>query len=155
LNDVAADDQGNIYISDSQKGQILKFSGGQWATWKSGNEFVQVNGLHYSDGKLYAGFSSDASLRSIDLKNGDIRTMASLDPGAVVDGIETDELGNVLVSDFNGKIYSISPGGQKTLLLDSTAPKHYCANFVYIPGKKMLVVPTLVDQRLIAFKIIP
>jgi len=144
--------KGNIYVSDGQRGQILKFSSGQFSTWKSGAELIQVNGLHYANGKLYAGFSSDASLRSIDLSSGEITTVAKLDPGAVVDGIETDEKGNILVSDFNGKVYSVSPEGQKTLLLDSTAPKHYCANFAYIPGKNLLIIPTLSDNRIIAFK---
>jgi sugar lactone lactonase YvrE len=152
LNDIAIDSEGNIYISDSQKGQILKFSGIEFSTWKSGNEFLQVNGLQYSNGKLYAGCSSDASLKSIDLKSGDIRTLAKLDPGAVVDGIETDEEGNVLVSDYNGKIYSIDPNGQKTLLLDSTAPEHFCANFAYIPERKLFIVPSLNDNRVIAYK---
>jgi len=152
MNDIAVDSEGNIYVSDGQRGQILKFSSGQFSTWKSGAELIQVNGLHYANGKLYAGFSSDASLRSIDMSSGEITTVAKLDPGAIVDGIETDERGNILVSDFNGKLYSVSPEGQKTLLLDLTAPKHYCANFAYIPGKNMLIIPTLSDNRVIAFK---
>jgi sugar lactone lactonase YvrE len=152
LNDIAVDGEGNIYISDGRSGQILKFSSGQFSTWKSGEELIQLNGLHYSNGKLYAGFSSDASLRSMDLSSGEMRTIAKLDPGAIVDGIETDEKGNILVSDYNGKIFSVSPEGQKSLLLDLTAPKHYCANFAYIPGKNLLIIPTLVDNRIIAFK---
>jgi len=152
LNDIAVDSEGNIYITDGRKGQILKFSSGQFSTWKSGEELIQVNGLHYSHGKLYVGFSSDASLRSIDLSSGEIKTIAKLDPGAVVDGIETDEKGNLLVSDFNGKVFSVTPEGQKSLLLDLTAPKHYCANFAYIPGKNLLIIPTLSDNRVIAFK---
>jgi len=152
LNDIAVDSKGNIYVSDGQRGQILKFSSGEFSIWKSGDEFIQVNGLHYSDGKLYAGFSSDASLRSIDLSSGEITTIAKLGPGAIVDGIETDKKGNILVSDFNGKIFSVSPEGQKYLLLDSTAPRQYCANFAYIPGKNLLIIPTLSDNRIIAFK---
>ena len=152
LNDIAVDSEGHIYISDSQRGQILKFNSGQVSTWKSGNEFAQVNGLHCSDGKLYAGFSSDASLREIDLKNGKIRTVTRLDPGAIVDGIETDEKGNILVSDFNGKVFSVSPEGKKTLLIDRTAPKHYCANFAFVPGKNLIVIPSLNDNRVTAYK---
>jgi len=152
LNDVAVDSEGNIYVSDGQRGQILKFSSGQFSIWKSGDEFIQVNGLHYSNRKLYAGFSSDASLRSIDLSSGEITTIAKLGSGAIVDGIETDEKGNILVSDFNGKVYSVSPEGQKSLLLDSTAPRQYCANFAYISGKNLLIIPTLSDNQVIAFK---
>ena len=153
LNDIAVDGEGHIYISDGQKSQILKFSGGQFSTWRSGAELAQINGLHYSAGILYAGFSSDASLRSIDLKSGEIRTVVKLDPGAVVDGIETDEKGNILVSDYNGKIFLVIPEGRKSLLLDSTAPKRYCANFAYVPEKNMLIVPSLNDNRVIAFKL--
>jgi sugar lactone lactonase YvrE len=152
LNDIAVDDAGNIYISDSQKGQILKLSDGQFWTWKSGPEFAQVNGLQYSGGKLYAGCSSDASLRSIDLVSGEVKTLVKLDPGAVVDGIETDEKGNILVSDYRGKIFLVHPDGQKLLLLDSTAPKRYTANFAYIPDKRLLIIPSLNDNRVIAFK---
>lgn len=152
LNDVAVDNEGAVYISDGQKAQILKFSGGQFSTWKSGTEFAQVNGLHYSGGKLYAGVSSDASLKSIDLNSGEMRTVAKLDPGAIVDGIETDEKGNILVSDFNGKVFLVSPEGQKSLLLDSTSPKCYCANFAYVPGKMLLIIPSLSDNRVIAYQ---
>lgn len=152
LNDIAIDSEGNIYISDSQRGQILKFSNEEFSTWKSGADFAQVNGLQCSGGNLYFGCSSDASLKSIGLKSGEIRILARLDPGAVVDGIETDEEGNVLVSDYNGKIYSVNPDGNKKLLLDSTAPKHFCANFAYIPEKKLFIVPSLNDNRVIAYK---
>jgi sugar lactone lactonase YvrE len=152
LNDIAVDNEGNVYISDGQKAQILKFSGGQFSIWKSGGEFAQVNGLHYSGGRLYAGVSSDASLKSIELKTGEIRTIVKLDPGAIVDGIESDEKGNLLVSDFNGKVFLVSPEGQKSLLLDSTAPKHYCANFAYVPGKKLLIIPSLSDNRVVAYQ---
>jgi len=151
LNDIAVDDQGNIYISDSQKGEIIKFSNGQFSSWKSGPEIAQLNGLQYYAGKLYAGVSADASLKSIDLKNGEIRTIARLDRGANVDGIEADRKGNILVSDFGGKILMVDPKGKTTLLLDSSAPKQYCANFAYIPGKKLLVIPSLVDNRISAF----
>ena len=88
----------------------------------------------------------------MDLKTGEIRTVARLDPGAVVGGIETDEKGNILFSDYNGQIFVVSPEGHKTLLLDSTAPKRYCANFAYVPGKSLLIVPSLTDNRITAFK---
>jgi sugar lactone lactonase YvrE len=102
---------------------------------------------------LYVGFGSDASVRTIDLASGEMKTIATLDPGAVVDGMETDSRGNVYVSDFRGKVYRIAPGGQKTLLLDVTGPKEYCANFAYVPDRNLLVIPTLVDNRIIAYRL--
>jgi len=155
LNDIAVDADGNAYISDSQKGEILKFSNGQFSSWKGGPELGQVNGLHCANGKLYVGISADASLKSIDLKSGEIKTVAKLGRGANVDGIETDEKGNILVSDFTGRIWMVSPEGKMTLLLDTSAPKQYCANFAYVPGKKMLVIPSLPDNRVSAFSLDP
>jgi hypothetical protein len=57
-----------------------------------------------------------------------------------------------LVSDYSGKIFLLSPEGQKSLLLDSTAPKHYCANFAYVPAKKLLIIPSLSDNRVVAYQ---
>lgn len=153
LNDIAADGKGVLYISDSQKGQILKFQGGEISTWMSGGEFAGVNGLHFLSGQLYAGFSSDASLRTIDPQSGEIRTVSRLDRGAIVDGVESDTEGNLLVSDYNGKIYRVGQTGRTKLLLDSTAPGHFCANFAYVPGKEILVVPSLNDNRVIAYRL--
>ncbi|MBN1273864.1 MAG: hypothetical protein JXB26_16495 [Candidatus Aminicenantes bacterium] len=153
LNDIAVDEAGCLYISDSQKGQILKFENGAFSTWKSGNNYAQVNGLQYAHGKLYAGFSSDSSLRSIDVESGEMKTLTVLDPGAIVDGIETDEKGHILVSDYRGKIFAVNQQGQKKLLLDRTAPKQYCANFAYLPEKNLLIVPSLSDNRITAYKL--
>lgn len=152
-NDVAVDEQGSVYVTESQGQRILKLAGGQFSVWKSGPEYAQVNGIHYDRGRLYVGFGSDASLRVIDLANGEMKTIATLDAGAVVDGIETDARGNVYVSDFRGKVYRIAPDGQKTLLLDVTGPKQYCANFAYVPDRNLLVIPTLVDNRIIAYQL--
>ena len=82
-----------------------------------------------------------------------MRTITALDPGAIVDGIETDEKGHILVSDYRGKIYSVSQQGQKKLLLDRTSPKQYCANFAYLPEKNLLIVPSLSDNRITSYKL--
>lgn len=153
LNDIAVDASGRLYVSDSQKGRILRLENGTFSVWKSGGSYAQVNGLQYAGGKLYAGFSSDFSLKSIDTDSGEMKTITVLDPGAVVDGIETDGKGYILVSDYRGKIYSVSEQGQKTLLLDRTAPKQFCANFAYIPEKNLLIVPSLNDNRITAYSV--
>ena len=150
-NDIAIDDEGNIYITDGQAGQIKKFKSGEFSVFKSG--LAQVNGIHYFAGMLYVGVAGDATVKSIDLISGDIKTAAELDPGAVIDGMESDEEGNLLVSDYNGKLYLIKANGEKILLMDSTAPTQYIANFAYIPGENQLIIPTLNDNKVIAFRL--
>jgi DNA-binding beta-propeller fold protein YncE len=150
-NDIAIDEDRNVYITDGQARQIKKFSNNEFSIWKSG--FAQVNGIHYFKGKLFVGVGGDSTVKSIDLITGEIKTVAELDPGAVIDGMESDEEGNLLVSDYNGKVYLIKTSGEKILLMDSTAPSQYCANFAYIPGKNLLVIPTLNDNRIIAYRL--
>ena len=152
-NDVAIDEQGSVYVTESQGGRILKLTDGRFSVWKTGPEYAQVNGIHCDRGRLYVGFGSDATVRTIDLATGEVKTIATLDPGAVVDGIEIDPRGNLYVSDFRGKVYRIAPDGLKTLLLDVTGPKEYCANFAYVPGRDLLVIPTLVDNRIVAYRL--
>ena len=150
-NDIAIDEEGNIYITDGQTGQIKKFSNKEFSTFKSG--FYQVNGIHYFENKLYVGVSGDGTVKSIDLISGKINTVAQFEPGVVIDGMESDEEGNLLVSDFNGKLYLIKASGEKLLLIDSTAPSQYLANFAFIPEKNLLVIPTLNDNRVISFRL--
>lgn len=150
-NDVAVDEKGNLYVTDGQKGAILKFNEGNFTFWKAGSRFAQVNGIHYAEGKIFVACNADARILSIDLETDEMRTVGRFDKGTLIDGIETDEAGNLLVSDYQGKIFRITPEGQKQLLLDATAPKQYCANFAYIPEKSLLIVPTLTDNRIVAF----
>ena len=150
-NDITIDDDKNIYITDGQTGQIKKFSSSEFSVFKSG--LAQVNGIHYFDGKLYVGVSGDSTVKSIDLITEEITTLAELDPGAVIDGMETDEEGNLLVSDYDGKLYLIKSSEEKILLMDSTAPSQYLANFAYIAGKNQIIIPTLNDNKIIAFRL--
>lgn len=154
-NDVAVDESGRMYVSDGQKRCVYRFEDGAWSSWLKGPELAQVNGLHFEAGRLYLGCGSDFTLKWVDTGSAELRltTLTSLDRGAIVDGIESGENGSLLVSDFNGKVYRVSPDGAKTRLLDLTATGKTCANFAYIPEKKLLVIPTLTDNRILAYRI--
>jgi hypothetical protein len=118
---------------------------------REGNELkVVVEGL--AGERYHLGLTNPALVESV--------TGAELSGGGLLIHIPAAEVGEYLrreitvklVSDFNGKVFLLSPEGQKSLLLDSTAPKRYCANFAYIPAKKLLIIPSLNDNRVIAFK---
>ena len=66
--------------------------------------------------------------------------------GAIVDGIRSDGRGGILVSDFNGRLLRVAPGGAVVEILDTTASGAYCADFEYVPETGLLD-PLQVCQR--------
>ncbi|MBN1224128.1 MAG: hypothetical protein JXB23_12850 [Candidatus Aminicenantes bacterium] len=153
VNDIAFDQEGNAYISDPPNSRILIFKNGKISEWLRSAEIAGINGLHVYEGRLYGGSTDDGSLKSIGLTDKEIKTLASIKAGAIIDGLEDDGRGNLLVSDYNGRVFRITMNGEKTLLLDTQTPKHYCANFAFIPEKNLLVIPSLFDNRIMAFKL--
>ncbi|NIM91571.1 MAG: hypothetical protein GTO17_11560 [Candidatus Aminicenantes bacterium] len=152
LNDTAVDKSGNVYISDSAKHVIYKYSDGIVEEWLKGEEIRNPNGLHVHMNHLIIGNNGDGCLKSVDLADKKITTLVKLGPG-IIDGIKTDKDGNFLVSHWHGKLYRITQEGKITKLLDTTAPEINEADFEYIPEKNLFIIPTFFDNRIVAYKI--
>lgn len=152
-NDVDFDGEGNAYISDSRKNAIYKFSQGKFETWLQGKDILAPNGLYVDGDRILVGVSSEGSLKSVSLTDKSIKTLVSLGPGSIMDGIKADGTGNIFFSDYNGRIFRLTRSGEKTELLNSTIPRQFCADFEYIPGQSLLIVPSLYDNRIRAFKV--
>lgn len=148
-NDIAIDKQGDIYVSDSQKGAIYKFIGGKFEEWLSEKTLAGINGLLVHKDKLIAGVTSDHSLKSIDLKTKAMSTIVRFGEG-VMDGIKVDQDGNFLISHYEGRIYRVSPDGQFTNLL--YVQEERCADFEFIAEKNLLVIPTLETSELMEYR---
>jgi sugar lactone lactonase YvrE len=127
LNDVAAAG-GAVYVSDSRAGIIYRFRDGAFDVFIPEGQLSDPNGLHIYDGTLYVGNSGDGTVRAVDLADGSMRTFASLGPG-IIDGIESDGGGNLLVSHWEGRLYRITPDGSVSRILDTTSPGVNIANF--------------------------
>lgn len=150
-NDLTADDNGNLYITDSQKNAIMRFANGQFTTLLEGPELSGVNGILYDNGKLLAGVTGDASIKQIDLTNKSVTTLARLESGSVMDGLRKDEKGNYLFSDYNGRLFRLHQTGEVEILLNTKVPQRFCADFEYIPERNLLVIPSLFDNRIVAY----
>jgi len=153
VNDIAFDGGGNAYISDPPNGRIFVFKNGRMSEWLASAEILGINGLQVHAGRLFGGSTVDGALKSIRLADKEIETLAGIGAGAVIDGLEEDGKGNLLISNYIGKVYEITMEGDKILLLDTRTPKYTCANFAYIPEKNLLVIPTLFDNRIMAFRL--
>jgi sugar lactone lactonase YvrE len=152
-NDVAADDRGILYVTDSSKGAIYRLSGDAFEEWIRKGELQDPNALFVRGVDLLVGNSGDNCLKAIDLETGAIRSVIHLGPG-VIDGIKENETGDLLVSHWEGRLFRIRDG-VATKVLDTSAPGRNCADFEYISGKRLVVIPTFYDNRVAAYRIAP
>jgi len=151
-NDVAFDASGNAYISDNERQVLYKFDGDTIDVWLENEQIFRPNGLLVDGDALLVGNTGDGCLKSVGLADKMINTIACFGRGSNVDGLCPDGRGNYIVSDFNGRVFVVSPTGEITNLLNTSAQKIYCADLTYIPKHKLMVIPTLYDCRLMAYK---
>jgi hypothetical protein len=121
--------------------------------WLKSDDLPKPNGICIDKGKILIGTSGDGCIKTVDPENKAISTMACLGEGAVMDGISADGKGNYLISDYNGRLFKITGKGEKQLLLNTTAPSRFCAAFEYIPEKRLLIIPTLFDNQVVAYEL--
>jgi len=147
LNDVAACQNGMIFVSDNHAGRIHVLKDGNFSAWLEGADFMQTNGLYTENGKLYAG---SEVLKEIDVKTKSIKVIQTGCQG--IDGLDKDELGNFVFSNWVGRIFYLKDG-KLTKMWDSTAENLNTADIFYANDLKLLLVPTFFDNQIVAYKI--
>lgn len=53
-----------------------------------------------------------------------------------MEGVKSDGRGNYIISDFNGRVFLVTPSGQKTELLNTKTPQLFCPDLGYVPEQK-------------------
>lgn len=149
LNDIVTDDDGNVYITDMSKGSVYRISDGEISEWIPAGTFNNSNGVYYLDGTIYLG--ENGRIVSINPDTKEMKTIAEFDGG--VDGLEIDENGNFIFSDWSGKVQMVKPGGKPTVLFNTTDEKINAADIHLIREHNILLVPTFFDNRVTAYKI--
>jgi len=150
LNDAALGPDGALYLSDSRRSVLYRFAGGKAEEWLSGPEISRPNGLHVAGGELLVGNGGDGRLKAVDLATKAVRVVADMGTG-ILDGIESDGAGNLLVSHNEGRLFRVSQDGRVSKLLDTTAVGMPLANFAFLPESGLLVFPTWTDNRVAAY----
>ena len=151
LNDLAIAADGAIYVTDTFRNCVFKLTGGKAEVWIEGPIVGQPNGILVEPDRLLVGVTEDGTIKTVDLVTKQVGTLFTLGVGANMDGLVGDGRGGYLFSDYYGRIYRGDAAGRKTLLLDRRGPHRYTADFEYIPGKGLLIVPSLYDHRLTAY----
>ena len=161
LNDVAADDEGNIYVSDFLDDAIYRLADGEFALWVKDVALQEPNGLLAEEGRLVVGawgemtegFATEVPghLKTVDMKT---KAVASLGSGKAVgnlDGVEADGKGNYLVSDwYNGGLFRVNAAGEAQRLLTL---EQGSADIGVIPAKNLVLVPMMNNGTVRAYQI--
>lgn len=146
-NDVALDQEGNLYLSDLPANSVFRFAEGRLEKLIEG--LNGPNALLAENGVLLIG--QNEALLSYDLRTGEIKNITAFEPESNIDGIVPDGKGGYIVSDYHGKLYSVSGPGEKKVLLNTATYGTQLADFLFIPGKRLIVIPTFGENGIDAY----
>ena len=155
-NDVAVDPKGAIYITDTtpagaETGRLYRFKDGKVETWLESDALSQLNGICLHGDTLLVGSPGDGHLEAVDVKTGSLTAVTCLGAG-VIDGIRPAGDGSYLVSHWEGRVFSVSPSGRVVELMDATG-QFNTADFEYLTDRRLLIIPTFVDNRVVAYRL--
>jgi hypothetical protein len=147
-NDIAAGPDGSLFVSDSSRGAIYKWSAGRAEEWLRDARIARPNGVCVDGELLLVGTNADGRLKSVDLRTKEIATVATMGPG-IIDGIERVADGLYLVSHNEGRLFRVDGRGGVVKLLDTSVAGRPIADFCYAEGR--VVFPTFNDNRVAAY----
>ena len=160
LNDVAADGEGRVYVSDSGASTIWRLADGKLEKWLDGPQLKYPNGLLVQGDKLIVAawgaplpdktFAA-ANLMEISLKDKSVRDLGSGTPIGNLDGIVPDGPDSYFVTDWvAGALYRIDASGAADLLVDLDQGS---ADIAMVPGQRVLLIPMMKSNNLIAYRV--
>jgi DNA-binding beta-propeller fold protein YncE len=161
LNDVTADAQGAVYVSDMMTDTIHRLQQGRFEVWLQGPALQGPNGLLADGDRLLLGtwgvmvdgFKTDVPghVKVISLKDRSIADLGSDKPIGNMDGIELLPGGMVLATDWmNGALLTVAPDGKVTRLLDLNQGS---ADHDYLAAEQLAVVPMMNDGIVTGYRI--
>ena len=171
LNDVASDNQGNIYVSDTITNNIYKLdtnakdNNTSLQTWLQSPQLNGPNGLHVDNNKnrlivVSLGDMSKpgAGIKVVDLKNKTISSLGkegTTSPFGGLDGIESDATKTHYYVTDNpaGKVYTVNADGTGYGTLIDLHTQG-AADLGFIPSQSTIIIPLMQDNKLVAYKLV-
>jgi DNA-binding beta-propeller fold protein YncE len=148
LNDVTACMNGMIFVSDNRTAKIHVLNEGKFTVWMEGKPLETPNGLMAEKGKLLVG---DKNIYEVDIQTK--KTILLIEDAGGVDGLEKNNAGDFVFSNWPGRIF-IHKNGKTTKLLDTTEKELKTADIDYALKLDLVLVPTFFDNRIVAYKIV-
>jgi len=171
LNDVVADKDGNVYVSDFLDHTIYRLKDGKFETWLADRKLETPNGLLVEDNKLLVGswgimtdgFATKVAghMKSVDLKTKKITSLGNGKPVGNLDGIESDGKDGYFATDWiAGSILHIKANGEFKTLLDieqGSADLGVITKLDVITKKRvpsLLLIPMMNDNVVRAYNVL-
>lgn len=149
LNDVAADENGGVYISDSDGETVYLYKDSQFTPILSSDTLGRPNGLFVDGEHLMMLTSGSGVLAKVDVEDKKFKVIASGMPSG--DGIVKYK-GQYILSSWKGVVYTTGKnGGNVETLLDTSVDKINSADISLIEKEDMLLVPTFFGNSLVAY----
>ena len=148
-NDIAINNKGVVFASDMNADRIYRLKDDNAENWLDIDKLDSPNGLFTLENNLLIGMSN--SVLKVDYSGENVETLITNTGG--IDGLEAAHKNYYLKSDWRGHVHLIHPDKEKQLILDTTPENINAADIDYVPGKKLLLVPTFNDNRVMAYKL--
>jgi len=149
LNDVAVAPDGTVLAADSGAGRIFALKAGAMTVWSADAELKSVNGLLPEPGRLLV-TTMEGKLLSMDYGTRAAKVLAT--GLGQADGVARADGENYLVGEWPGRLFYVSPDGQKKTLLDSRAGETYINDFIKVGD--LLIVPNWKPGSVTAYRML-
>lgn len=149
FNDIAIGPDGTVYASDTGGNQIFSLKDGKTELVKDGID--TPNGLLWEGNRFLVTQWTPQSISELDLSTGELTLIGTGVNGS--DGLEAAGNGTYLASGFYGEIYLLEPKMKKKLILDTREAQIKSADIDYIQSEKLLLVPTMDGNKVMAYQL--
>lgn len=148
LNDVAADEDGNVYVTDSEEWRIYLLRNGRVSTWMKNTDRKRPNGLYLDGNRMLVTLGDEVRFLNPETQSWSSWTRGIKSPDGVA---KTD--GGFLVSSWDGEIYFVNAEGRNWRILNTAGKGINAADISYTEKLGLLLVPTFNDNRVVAYKL--
>lgn len=151
LNDVTADDEGTIYISDMAQKRIYQMRNGRITTWLDKTKRERPNGLYFDGNRLVVAFMSSGEVKYLDIETKEFTDLTDKIKNA--DGVTKAGTKGYFVSGWDGEVYYVNNEGKKWKVLDTKGKNINAADISYSEQTQLLYIPTFQDNRVVAYSV--
>ncbi|HSD92818.1 MAG TPA: hypothetical protein VLB11_07300 [Methyloceanibacter sp.] len=161
LNDVATDEDGTVYVSDTPMNTIWRLKDGAIEPWLANDNLNGPNGLLVEDGKLIVSSfgklpgegqqQERGGLYAIDIEKQAVNKIGDSESIGHLDGLQALQPGVYLVSDWAaGGLYRAGAKGKVERVLKLGKGS---ADFLYLPDQKLAIIPIMLGNSLVAYQL--